>query len=116
MTDDPFAAPESEFDNMIRDRTRKNLYSMAAGAIFLSFFQFCCNPCFVTSIAAAAASLNAIRQPRWLEISLEEDYPADAGMVARVCGAIGLLLTGVWFLFQLLYIFLNIALLSSGEF
>ena len=116
MSDDPFAAPESDFDNIVRNRARNNLYMGAASAVFLGFFQFCCNPCFLMTFAAAGASMNAIRQPRWLAISLEEDYPSDAGMVSTVAGYIGLVLCGLMIVLQVLSIVMNVALISAGEF
>jgi hypothetical protein len=116
MSDDPFAAPSSEFDDTIRNRARNNLYMAAASAIGLSFLQFCCNPCMITTIAAVASNLNAIRQPKWMEISLDEDYPSDAGMVSRIAGYVGLVLCGFWILIQILAIALQVGLIASGEF
>lgn len=41
---------------------------------------------------AGGASMNAIQQPRWMEVALEEDFPQDAGTISKVCGYIGLAL------------------------
>lgn len=96
MNDDPFAPPRADaaFDDIVRNRARKTLIWAAVVALSLSLLQFCCNPCFLVSFAAAAASLNAIRQPRWLAIGLEDDYPSEAGKLSTAAGSIGLLLFG----------------------
>ncbi len=111
MSDDPFDAPQSDFDNVVRRRASNNLYMAGAGALFLGFFQFCCNPFLVMTIAAGAASMNAIQQPRWLKISLEEDYPSGAGAFSQICGYIGLAMVALMVGLQLL----SIGLMMSGN-
>ncbi|MCB9679272.1 MAG: hypothetical protein H6737_29480 [Alphaproteobacteria bacterium] len=111
MSDDPFAAPESDFDDTVRNRARNNLYMTAASAVGLGFLQFCCNPCYMVTIAAAASGVNAIRQPRWLEISLEEDYPQDAGTVSKVAGYIAIGLVALRILLEVVVT----ALVIAGE-
>ncbi|MEZ4320933.1 MAG: hypothetical protein R3F61_25875 [Myxococcota bacterium] len=116
MNDDPFAAPESDFDETVRNRARNNLYMAGASAVGLGFFQFCCNPCFLITFAAAASSLNAIRQPRWMEIALDEDYPADAGTVSKIGGYIGLTLCVLRVLLEVMVAVLQIGLIASGDY
>lgn len=82
-------------DNTIRNRARVNLYANAAAAISLGLLQFCCNPCFIVTFAAAGSSLNAIRQAKWMKIALDEDYPAEAGLVSTLGGFIGLALVAL---------------------
>lgn len=82
----------SDIDDVVRRRAANNLQMNAAAAIGLGVLQFCCNPFLITTFMAAGASMNAIQQPKWLAISLEEDYPMHAGTVSRVGGVIGLVL------------------------
>ena len=94
MSDSPFDPPaeEDDLDDIVRKHARNSLYGAAAAAIALGLFQWCCNPFFVVSILAAGAAVNAVRLPRQYVISLQDDYPADAGQLSTVCGYIGLVL------------------------
>ncbi len=96
MSDDPFAAPEAGIDNAVRTRTANTLYKAGAGAVGTGLFAlFCCNPFFIGTILTVGSSLNALRLPSQYEISMDEDYPSEAGMLSRVGGAIGLLLAAL---------------------
>ncbi len=72
MSTDVFQPPESDdtLENFVLARARKNLFAAAASALGLGLLQWCCNPFFIVSILAAGAASNAIRQPKWMKISL----------------------------------------------
>ncbi|MCO4744135.1 MAG: hypothetical protein KC912_05065 [Proteobacteria bacterium] len=72
-----------------------SLYKAAAGALGIAVLSWCCNPCFVFSFAAIGASSNVFRLANQLEISLDQDYPRQAGnlskAVALIAGLIAVL-------------------------
>ena len=98
-------------DDMVSRRASSSLHQGAAAAIALGLLQFCCNPCFIVTIMAGGASMNALRLPRQLEITLDEDYPAAAGSASRIAGMIGLGLVAL----RLLFAVLSIGLVASGN-
>jgi len=87
-----FAPPQASNTDPIRRRAANTLYKAGAVALGLALFQFCFNPLWLVTIMAGGASMNALRQPRWMAISMEEDYPTQAGTFSKVAGRIGLAL------------------------
>ena len=87
MSDDAFAAPGSDsdpLDDVVQAQARKTLYRDGAGALGLALFSLCCNPCFIFTFLSIGASMQVFSQIRWMKISLEEDFPEDAGGAAQL--------------------------------
>jgi hypothetical protein len=99
VTDGAFAPPTASSSNSVAETAAQALNKAAAGALGLAVFSWCCNPCFVFSFAALGATANVFRLANQLEISLDSDYPRQAGtlsksvaMLAGIIAVLGMLM------------------------